>query len=113
MTGYKTILTCLCDAETAPATLGLALLIGRDHAAHVEALHVKVDPASAVPLVGEGMSGAMVEEMLAVAERQATERALGIKALFDQICVKQAVPISATPLCRRPVFRSLAGGSGA
>lgn len=91
MTGYRTILACLSDADTAPATLGLALLVGRDHAAHVEALHVRIDPASAVPLVGEGMSGAMVEEMLSVAERQATERAQGIRTLFDQICSSQGI----------------------
>ncbi|MDR3441178.1 universal stress protein [Telmatospirillum sp.] len=97
MTGYKTILTCLCDAETAPATLGLALLIGRDHAAHVEALHVKIDPASAVPLVGEGMSGAMVEEMLGVAERQATERSAGIRQLFEQMCTSQGIPLTTKP----------------
>ncbi len=97
MTGYRTILACLSDADTAPATLGLALMVGRNHAAHVEALHVRIDPASAVPLVGEGMSGAMVEEMLAVAERQATERAQGIRTLFDRICTSQDVSRTEAP----------------
>jgi nucleotide-binding universal stress UspA family protein len=97
MTGYRTILACLSDADTAPATLGLALLVGREHAAHVEALHVRIDPADAVPLVGEGMSGAMVEEMLGIAERQAVERAQGIYALFDQICVRQGIPRAEAP----------------
>lgn len=97
MTGYRTILACLSDADTAPATLGLALLVGRNHAAHVEALHVRIDPASAVPLVGEGMSGTMVEEMLAVAERQATERALGIHTLFDRICTSQGIARTEAP----------------
>jgi nucleotide-binding universal stress UspA family protein len=93
MSGYKTILTCLCDLETVPSTLGLALMVGRDHGAHVEALHVRVDPAAAIPLVGEGMSGVMVEEMLTLAERQATERATAIHGKFDQICERQKVPI--------------------
>ncbi|MTJ79829.1 MAG: universal stress protein [Telmatospirillum sp.] len=97
MTGYKSILTCLCDADTAPSTLGLALLVARSHGAHVEALHVKLDPATAVPLVGEGMSGAMVEEMLGVAEQQATERADGIRKLFEQICARQEVALAGKP----------------
>jgi nucleotide-binding universal stress UspA family protein len=97
MTGYRTILACLSDAKTAPATLGLALMVGRNHAAHVEALHVRIDPASAVPLVGEGMSGAMVEEMLTVAERQATERAQGIRTLFDQTCAAQGIARTEAP----------------
>lgn len=97
MTGYRTILACLSDADTAPATLGLALLVGRNHAAHIEALHVRIDPSSAIPLVGEGMSGAMVEEMLTIAEKQATERSRGIRALFDQICTRQGIAQTETP----------------
>jgi nucleotide-binding universal stress UspA family protein len=97
MTGYRTILACLSDADSAPATLGLALLVGRSHAAHIEALHVRIDPASAVPLVGEGMSGAMVEEMLGVAERQAIERAQGIHTLFDKICDGQGIVQTEAP----------------
>jgi len=97
MTGYRTILACLNDADTAPATLGLALLVGRDHAAHIEALHVRIDPSDAVPLIGEGMSGAMVEEMLGIAQRQAMERAQGIRALFDQTCARQGVARTEAP----------------
>jgi nucleotide-binding universal stress UspA family protein len=98
MTGYRTILACLSDADTAPVTLGLALMVGRNHAAHVEGLHVRIDPANAVPLVGEGMSGAMVEEMLAIAERQATERAQGIHVIFDKTCAGQGVALTEAPL---------------
>lgn len=97
MTGCKTILACLSDADTAPATLGLAFMIGRDHNCHVEALHVRADPASAVPLVGEGMSGAMVEEMLAMAERQGTERANILHAMFKSTCTGQGVDIASAP----------------
>lgn len=98
MTGYRTILACLSDADTASATLGLALLVGRNHAAHVDALHVRIDPSTAIPLVGEGMSGAMVEEMLALAEKQASERAKGIRAQFDRICAQDGVTIAEVPL---------------
>ncbi len=97
MTAYRTILACLSDADTAPATLGLAFLLGRDHQCHVEALHVRADAASAVPLVGEGMSGAMVEEMLAVAERQTAERAGRVRTQFDAACHQCAASMVTVP----------------
>jgi nucleotide-binding universal stress UspA family protein len=97
MSGYKTILASLSDPESAPATLQLAFLVARGQGAHVEALHVRSDPSSAVPLVGEGMSGAMVEEMLAVAERQSSEQASQVRAQFDQACLRHDVPILAVP----------------
>ncbi len=106
MTAYRTILACLSDPDTAPATLGLAFLLGRDHASHVEALHVRADPASAVPLVGEGMSGAMVEEMLAVAERQAAERAGRIRGEFDAASRQLGASMVTVPTVP-PVFSAL------
>lgn len=97
MTAYRTILVCLSDSESAEATLGLALLLGRAHHAHVEAIHVRPDPAAAVPLIGEGMSGAMVEEMLAAAETQAAERAGRVRAVFDAVCARTGAAMAAEP----------------
>jgi nucleotide-binding universal stress UspA family protein len=95
MTGYKTILACLTDVDTTPATLALAFLIAQDQSAHVEALHVRNDPASAIPLIGEGMSTTMVEEMLAVAERQGQERATYIRDCFNEACLDAGMKVIA------------------
>lgn len=97
MSSIKKILACIGEPESAPATLALALKVAAKLQAHVEALHVRIDPASAVPLVGEGMSGAMIEEMLAVAETQAADRAKRVRAQFDEACTLVNVPQSATP----------------
>lgn len=83
---YRVVLTCLTDTETATPTLELALMVARDFEAGLEALHVRADPASAVPLVGEGMSGAMVEEMLAAAEKHGLELAQALRVKFDEAC---------------------------
>jgi len=98
MTAIKTILACLGEPESSPATLALGLKVATQLQAHLEALHVCIDPASAVPLVGEGMSGAMIEEMLTMAEQQATERAERIRAQFDEACAKTQMPLSALPV---------------
>jgi nucleotide-binding universal stress UspA family protein len=99
MTVYKTILACLSDLDSCSATLKLAFAIARDQGAHVVALHVRNDPASAIPLVGEGMSSAMIEEMMAVAEKQTAERATQIHAKFDSICAEGEVPTAGVTPC--------------
>ena len=60
-------------------------------------MHVRIDAASALPLVGEGMSAAMVQEMLAAAERQALDRAARIRAEYDQACARLGVPTVTAP----------------
>lgn len=96
-TGYRRLLAPLSDPDSAGPPLETALLLGRMFDSHVVALHVRVDPASAVPLVGEGMSGAMVEEMIEAAERQAAERAADTRGLFDHLCKQHEVSILDIP----------------
>ena len=80
---YRVILACLTDPETASATLDLGMAVAKRFDATLEVMHVRSDPASAVPLVGEGMSGAMVEEMLAAAEKHGLELAKALRAKYD------------------------------
>lgn len=97
MTTYKTILVPVGDAESAACALDVAFHLAADFAAHVTALHVRSDPTAAVPLMGEGMSGAMVEEMMTVAERQANERAERCRAAFEEARKRAGVPLAAAP----------------
>lgn len=97
MSTIKTILVPVGDATSAAASLETALRLAGPSAAHVTALHVRPDPTAAVPLVGEGMSGSMVEEMLAAAEKQAASIATATRAVFDQVCAKLGVTAQATP----------------
>jgi len=84
MNGWKILLAVVGDNDGGRAALDCALQIGRDQAAHVRVLHARNDPGLAIPMVGEGMSGAMVEEMMAVAEKEAKEREARAKALFEE-----------------------------
>ena len=88
---YRVILACLTDTESAPATLDLGMMVARRFEATLEVLHVRSDPASAVPLVGEGMSGAMVEEMLAAADKHGLELARNLRAIYDTAVTRHAV----------------------
>jgi nucleotide-binding universal stress UspA family protein len=97
MSGYRIILSVLSDAESGQAVFDAALMLGRDFHSHITALHVRNDPAAAIPLVGEGMSGAMVEEMLTEAERESAERASGVRRIFDHECQHYAIPVLSSP----------------
>lgn len=102
----KFVLASLPEKASAPATLALAIRVGRDFNAHIEALHVKSDPGSAIPLVGEGMSAAMVEEMLTVAERQIAERSRETRQVFDAAIAGAGIPILRQPYAQSAVSAS-------
>ena len=97
MSGFKSILVPVADASAKPP-LEAALRLATLFKGHVVALHVRVDPALAVPLVGEGMSGAMVEEMMSAAERQAAHRAESARAVFEACVARQGLAVSGIPL---------------
>ena len=89
----KSILVPLDGTETTKSAMETAFMVGRDAGAHVDVFHVRADPKHAVPLLGEGMSGAMIEEMIELAETEAEDRATKSRRLFDEYCQEHSVPI--------------------
>lgn len=94
----KTILVPLAGAETDPVALKAALAVARDFTAHVTALFVKLDPRDAVPMLGEGMSGAMVEEIMRSAEAEANVSLMAARRHFEAVVTEASVELSDTPL---------------
>ncbi len=78
--------------ETSPA-LEVGLGLARRLEAHLEVLHVALDPRDSVAFLGEGMTGAMIEEIMTVTEREAKERGARASALFEELCARHEVPI--------------------
>jgi nucleotide-binding universal stress UspA family protein len=91
----RTILAPLDGGDRGRPAMELAFIVGRDFSAHVEVFHVRADPKAAVPLLGEGMSGAMIEEMIELAEKDAREKAETAKRLYDDFCRTYDVPQAA------------------
>lgn len=79
----KTMLVPLCGTDSDTAALNAALMVARDFDAHVDALFVKLDPRDAVPMLGEGMSGAMVDEIMRAAEGESNTHLLAARRHFD------------------------------
>jgi len=97
MSAFRTILVPVGDSGTAPGVLEAALTLGRRFGSHVTALHVRTDPALAVPLIGEGLSAAMVDEMIALAEAQAAKRAEIARAAFESARERFDAPVATIP----------------
>ncbi len=93
----KTILVPVDGMETARSALELAFVVGKQFSAHVDVLHASGDPKDAVPLLGEGMSGAMIEEMIEYAEKEAAERATSGRRMFDEQCARDSVSVAEAP----------------
>lgn len=78
--------------------LQAAFVLADAFKAHVNALHVKPDPKAAVPLLGEGMSGAMIEDMISMAEKESNEQRQKARALYQDMLVKHGVQESDVPV---------------
>ena len=82
---YRRLLLPLTGTAAGEAALATALLTARIWNAHVHCLHVRVDARDVAPLAGEGLSGAMIEEMMAATERESGERAGRVRELFQRV----------------------------
>lgn len=88
----KTILVPLDGTAASARCLQAAVQVARAHSSHVEVFHVRADPKDAVPLLGEGMSGAMIEEMIELAEKEADDRAATARKMFDDCLASNGIP---------------------
>jgi nucleotide-binding universal stress UspA family protein len=93
----RKILVPVDGTPAARPVLETAFAVGRHLAAHVEALHVRPDPRDAIPLVGEGMSGAMIEELITITEEEGASRAAKARAMFDEVREAAAFPTEGKP----------------
>jgi nucleotide-binding universal stress UspA family protein len=87
----RKLLLPLTGTKDGEAALNTALIVARAWNAHVLALHVRVDSRDVAPLAGEGLSGAMIEEMMAATEAESTQRAHAIRAMFESFVAGHAV----------------------
>lgn len=79
----KVILTPLFGNESDATALATAQALAERTGAHIDAIHVRADPRTMIPYIGEGMSGALIEQIVANAETRARERARKVRKTFD------------------------------
>lgn len=93
----RRILVPLDGSDQSKIALQAGIAVGQILAAHVSALHVQHDAKDSIPLLGEGMSVAMIEDMIRIAETEAKERAARARTLFDEATSQASVEISEQP----------------
>ena len=108
----RKLLLPLTGTAAGEAALSTCLMIARLWNAHVTALHVRVDSRDVAPLAGEGLSGAMIEEMMSATEKESSERAHAVRSMFDRFVMQHDVILSeARPgaECATASFASVTG----
>jgi nucleotide-binding universal stress UspA family protein len=90
----RKLLLPLTGTAAGEAALGAALTAARMWNAHVLALHVRVDSRDVAPLAGEGLSGAMIEEMMSATEKESADRAHAVHAMFDRFVAEHQVSVA-------------------
>ncbi len=79
-------------SERSPA-LDAALDLAARFGAHVECLHVTLDPRDSVAYLGDGMTGTMIARVMAAAEKEANERTDRARQVFGRGCGEMNIEI--------------------
>jgi nucleotide-binding universal stress UspA family protein len=97
MTTIGTILAVASDSETGLVSLAAACTVGRAFASHVEALHVRTS------VFAQADTATMFAGVQRAAEAELEQKAAAAKAVFDEICRAQGIPVVIAPqTCSTP-----------
>jgi nucleotide-binding universal stress UspA family protein len=93
----RVILTPLFGDAADVSALTAGLSLAQRFEAHLSALFVRLDPSDAVPLVGEGISPAIVEQLIQAAEAEMDRQRGAARSAFETACGKAGITVLETP----------------
>ncbi len=108
----RKLLLPLTGTAAGEAALTTALMAARRWQAHLTALHVRGDSRDVAHMAGEGLSGAMIEEMMSATERESSRRADAVRALFDRFVAEHQVEVAAAQPGQRTASASFLTATG-
>ncbi|MBT3237595.1 MAG: universal stress protein [Rhodospirillaceae bacterium] len=108
----RSIMVPLDSDKAAPPALQAAFMLARNIGAHAGVVHISPDVKEAVPLLGEGMSAAIIEEMILLAEKDAAEKTAAVTALFEDYRDRYGLEVCAAPPCDAACSASLISATG-
>ncbi len=91
--GLSKVLVVIDGTPSAEHALATALNLGQRFACRVAALHVEVDAEASIPILGDGMSGTVVSQMIDSLRDTAQTRREQASRTFDDLCVRQGLPV--------------------
>ncbi|WP_284944877.1 universal stress protein [Acidisoma cladoniae] len=89
----RKLILLLNETAAGKAALDTALDSARLWNAHLLVLHVRIDARDVAPLAGEGLSGAMIEDMMVATEKESAGRAHDVRLLFQQAVAQHGVVV--------------------
>lgn len=93
----KKLLVSLNGGATDEPTLATAFALAKRYAAHVEVLFAHSEPIETVPMMGEGMSGAVVQQLIDNAEGEIAQRQQTAHATFERMVQQAGLALATTP----------------
>jgi nucleotide-binding universal stress UspA family protein len=81
------------SSASAESALRTGLMLTKMWNAHLQVLHIRVDARDLAPLAGEGLSGAMIEEMISATEKESGARAFDLREMFSLATEAEVVPV--------------------
>ncbi|MGH6897225.1 MAG: universal stress protein [Geminicoccaceae bacterium] len=93
----RTILVPLFGGEIDGRGLEAALGAAQRFGAHVNALFVRIDPRDAIPVIGEGVSPAVIDQLTAAAAAEMDRRSQAGRAAFEAVCARSGIAIGDAP----------------
>ncbi len=87
------ILALIDGGPGSEGALVTATQLGRAFNAYVEALHVRVDPETVIPVVAEGMSGAAIGQIMESTRQGAEQRAKEAERVFTDLTAAEGLSV--------------------
>ncbi|MEE3625619.1 universal stress protein [Nitrospirillum sp. BR 11752] len=109
---YRKILSVLTGGAGDRAALAAAFALARRDGGHVLGLVPNPDPREAVPALGEGVSGALVEEIMTMVEQESRNHRTRAHQTFDAVLAEAGATLAESPDAAAPVtgdFREVVG----
>ncbi|HVI90473.1 MAG TPA: universal stress protein [Dongiaceae bacterium] len=91
---YKTILAAVSGGSASAGTVEIAARLARRFDAHLEGLHIRIDPIQILATSIDGMGMPLPTEWIEDMEKEAAATAQKTKALFDSALARQGLALS-------------------
>lgn len=93
----KIIMAPLSGVEGGVASLETALHVGKHFGTHVEAFHVSIDSRDSVAYLAEGMTSAMIQDIMNAVDKESGDRTTRARAQFDAACRRAGAAVTEGP----------------
>lgn len=91
--GLSKLLAIVDGTPASERALSAALSLGQSFSCRVDVLHVELDAEASIPILGDGMSGAVVSQMIDSLRETAKTRREQASRLFDELCVRKGLAV--------------------